>query len=337
MPVRRSAAAPLLAILAVLASCGAPGGRPPVGAVRLGYVTELAQAAPLIAVREGLYKSALGTGVALRLATFTDDEAAAAALAAGTVDAAYLDPAAAYDVFSSSAPLRPVVTVVAGAASGGAMLVTRDTITTVAELRGRTIAVPGLGSAQNIALRTWLTSVSPDPGVAIIAVDSPDALAAFRNGAIDGAWLPEPWATRLVTDGGGRILVDERALWPGGAFSSSVLAVRTDFMNRNPEIVRRLIRGHVAAEDLVNTNPAMAQRDAGLEISALTGQDVTVAIPPAWTRMRFTDDPLVATLQEAADHAKPADVRRTPDLRGFVDVGSLNAILRARHRATVGQ
>ena len=34
----------------------------------------------------------------------------------------------------------------------------------------------------------------------------------------DGAWVPEPWASRMVVEGGGTVLVDERTLWPDGRF-----------------------------------------------------------------------------------------------------------------------
>lgn len=324
----------------LLTGCGHPPARTDAGILRLGYVSELAQAAPLSGVREGLYARALGPGVQLRLATFDSDTAAAAALSAGTIDAAYLDPNSAYDVFAGFQH-RPGAMVVTGAASGGAMLVTRDSITAASDLRGRTIAVPRHGSAQDIALRTWLASVgvaADGPGaVSIVETSGPDTLAAFRSGSIDGAWLPEPWATRLVTDGAGRILVDERALWPGGAFASAVLTVRRDYASAHPSLLRGLLRGHLTAEDLVTANPAAAQHDVILEITAISGQDVATAVPAAWPRMRFTNDPMVTALQEAADHARQPGVPRTPDLRGFVNVGPLNAILRTENKATVGQ
>ena len=39
----------------------------------------------------------------------------------------------------------------------------------------------------------------------------------FTSGAIDGAWVPEPYVSRLV-DAGGKVLVDERDLWPDKKF-----------------------------------------------------------------------------------------------------------------------
>jgi len=307
--------------------------------MRVGFVADLAQAPALVGVREGLFTTALGTATRFRTATFAADAPAAAALDAGTIDAAYLDPNSAYRVFARAGH-APTVTIVAGAASGGASLVTRPGIGRPADLAGTTIGVPRSGSAADVALRTWLAAqgigVGTPAGVSVTTVDEAASVDALRAGSIDGAWLPEPWASRLVL-AGGRILLDERALWPGGEFSSAVLAVRTSLLRTQPGVVKALLRGHVAAEDLLRSNPTTAQHDTILEIGTVTGQDVTEAVAEGWARLRFTDDPLVATLREAADHAKQPGVVVKPDMRGFVDVGPLNAILRSVHEAPVGQ
>ena len=305
----------------------------------MGFVADLAHAPALVGVREGLYAAALGPRTRLRTATFASDAPAAEALDAGTIDAAYLDPNSAYSVFARAGHARSV-TIVAGAASGGASLVTRPGIGRPADLAGATIAVPRTGSAADIALRSWLAAqgigAGTPGGVSVTTVDEAASVDALRAGTIDGAWLPEPWASRLVL-AGGRILLDERALWPGGEFSSAVLAVRTSLLREQPATVRALLRGHVAAEDLLRANPTAATHDTIVEIGAVTGQDVTDAVAEGWARLRFTNDPLVATLQEAADHAKRPGVAAKPDLRGFVDVGPLNAVLRSVHEAPVGQ
>ncbi len=53
-----------------------------------------------------------------------------------------------------------------------------------------------------------------------------------RTTTIDGAWVPEPWATRLVDEGGGKILVDEADLWPDGKYVTTNLLVRKDVPRR---------------------------------------------------------------------------------------------------------
>ena len=65
------------------------------------------------------------------------------------------------------------------------------------------------------SLRTWLkknglnTDTRGGGDVSIRPQDNATSLNSFKTGDIQGAWVPEPWATRLVTEGGGKILVDE--------------------------------------------------------------------------------------------------------------------------------
>ena len=74
-----------------------------------------------------------------------------------------------------------------------------------------------------------------------------------------GAWVPEPWATRLVTEGGGKILVDEADLWPEGQYVTTQLIVTTSFLEEHPDVVQKLVNGQVAANDYIKTNPFDAQ------------------------------------------------------------------------------
>src|SRR5207237_3038341 len=96
------------------------------------------------------------------------------------------------------------------------------------------------------------------------------ALEAFKSGAIAGAWEPEPWATRMVQEGKGKVLVDERTLWPGGQFVTTQLIVRTPFLKEHPEVVQHLLEGQVAATDFINANPAEAKTLVNQGIQKLT-------------------------------------------------------------------
>ena len=83
---------------------------------------------------------------------------------------------------------------------------------------------PQLGNTQDVALRAWLKEegLSSDTAgggdVSILPQENSLTLTTFQSGDIDGAWVPEPWATRLIEEGGGKILVDEADLWPDGEF-----------------------------------------------------------------------------------------------------------------------
>ena len=84
------------------------------------------------------------------------------------------------------------------------------------------------------------------------AQENADTLAAFQSGALDGAWVPEPWATRLVLEGGGNVLVDEADLWPNGEFVTTHLIVATEYLNDHPDVIKALIVGLADSIDVAN-------------------------------------------------------------------------------------
>src|SRR5262249_41898157 len=149
-------------------------------------------------------------------------------------------------------------------------------INSPADLKGKTLATPQLGNTQDVALRAWLkgngleAETSGGGDVSIKPQDNAATLNAFKQGQVKGAWVPEPWATRLLQEGGGKVLVKEADLWPGGKFVTTHLVVRTEFLKDHPDAVRKLLEGQVAANDYVNTNPADAQKAANDQIEKIT-------------------------------------------------------------------
>ena len=72
-------------------------------------------------------------------------------------------------------------------------------------------------------------------------------------------------------------------------------------------MVKQLIEGQVAANDYINANAAASQTIVNAAIKKITGKDLKPAvIQRAWKNLEFTDDPIAASLQTAADDAKPS-------------------------------
>ena len=160
----------------------------------------------------------------------------------GALDASFIGPNPAINGYAKSK--GEALRIVAGTTSGGASLVVREGINAPADLQGKTLATPSLGNTQDVALRAWLkdqgfaTDTAGGGDVHITPQDNADTLAAFKTGAIDGAWVPEPWATRLVNEGGGHVLVNEKDLWPDGKFVTTHLIVTTEFLDEHPDTVK---------------------------------------------------------------------------------------------------
>ena len=229
-----------------------------------------------------------------------------------------------------------------GATSGGAFLVVKPEITSPADLAGTTIASPALGNTQDVALRAWLqdNGLSADESgggdVSIRPQENGATLDAFKAGDIDGAWVPEPWATRLIQEGGGTVLVDERDLWPDGQYVTTHLIVATKFLDEHPDVVKRLLQGHVAATDFVNANPEESQRLVNDGIEAITQKRMNdEVLAGAWTNLTFTTDPVASSLQKSADDAIEIGLLDEVDLTGIYALDLLNEVLTEAGQPTV--
>lgn len=335
----------LVTVALLTAACG--GGDSPSAAgsgdspttVRLGYFPNLTHATALVGVESGIFKDALGPD-SLEVKTFNAGPAAVEALFSGALDASYIGPNPAINAYAQSG--GDAIRIVAGATSGGASLVVKQGINAPADLKGKKLATPQRGGTQDVALRQWLKSnnlkadLEGGGEVSITPQENAQTLETFRSGQIDGAWVPEPWATRLVQEGGGKVLVDERTLWPGGQFVTTHLVVRTKFLKEHPDAVRRLVDGQVQANDLVNANPVEAQRLVNQAITTVTGRGLAPPVLEAsWKNLEFTNDPIAPSLTASADHARDVGLLGRVDLKGIYDLTLLNQVLAAASQPEV--
>ena len=231
--------------------------------LRLGYFPNITHAPAVVGVEKGIFAEKLGADVKLEPKTFNAGPAAIEAVFSGALDATYIGPNPTVNAFSKSK--GEAVRVISGAASGGVALVVKPGITGPQDLKGKKIATPQLGNTQDVAIRYWLkqqgltTTKEGGGDVKIVPQENAQTVETFNSGAIDGAWVPEPFVSRLV-NAGGKVLVDERDLWPDKKFVITNLLVSTKFLKAHPDVVQKLVEGQVAANEFVNTKPDEAQQ-----------------------------------------------------------------------------
>jgi NitT/TauT family transport system substrate-binding protein len=308
--------------------------------LRLGYFANLTHAAALVGVQKGFFASALGSSVTIETHTFNAGGDAVTAILSGSIDATFVGPNPTTNAFVQSH--GEAVRVIAGATSGGALLVVKPSITSPAQLKGKKIADPQLGGTQDIALRWYLkgqgfkTDTAGGGDVNVLPQDNAQTLTAFRQGQIDGAWVPEPWASRLVVEGGGHVLVDERDLWPGGQFVTTNLIVSKQFLDAHPKRTKALLEGLYQATQYINSNPADAQAATNDAVAAITGTKLASGVvSAAWPHMSFTLDPLAPTLKASADHAHSLGLLASVNLNGLYDLTLLNQVLASHGQPAV--
>jgi NitT/TauT family transport system substrate-binding protein len=301
--------------------------------LRLGYFPNITHATALVGVGKGIFKEHLAPNVTLETSTFNSGTEASEALFADAIDMTYIGPNPAINAYAKSK--GDAVRIISGATSGGAFLVVKPDINSAADLKGKKLATPSLGNTQDVALRSWLKEnglTADEAGggdVSIAPQDNSQTLQTFISGDIQGAWVPEPWATRLVQEGGGKVLVDERTLWPQGQYVTTHVMVATKFLEDHPDVVKQFLEGQVAANDWVNQNPAEAQKVANDEIGKITGKPLKDAvIAAAWPNLTFTDDPIASSLITSAKDAVDVGLLKPVDnLEGIYDLTLLNQVL----------
>lgn len=281
--------------------------------LRLGYFPNITHSVPIVGLQRGTYEEVLGPNVTLETETFNAGPSAIEALFAGAIDATYIGPNPAINGYAQSG--GEALRIVAGATSGGALLVVRPEagINESADLDRKRIVSPQLGNTQDVALRKYLLdnglgAKESGGNVEVLPTQNPDTLNLFKQGEVDGAWVPEPWATRLIQEAGGEVFLDERELWPDGAFVTTHLIVSTDFLEKHPATVKKLIEASVETTEWINENPEEAKLLANKGIEEVTGAALPAAvIEAAWENLEITYDPITSSLFGSAESAKALD------------------------------
>jgi len=338
-PQPRLYATMVLAAVIFLAGCGASttptaGGNPPF-TLRLGYLTNLTHAGLLVGLDRKSLTSRLPIRTTVTTQAFSAGPAEVEAILGDALDAAYIGPSPAVSAYIKTKAVR----VVAGATAGGAGLVIRQGLAVhgPADLRGRTLATPELGNTQDVALRAYLADnglkTNPQGGgdVRIVPTASATALMLLRQGQIDGAWVPEPWLSRMIIDAHAQLLVNEADLWkPAGLFATTELVVTKKLLDERPDVVRGLIEGQVATTDWINQHSQDARTEAGSALVNLTNSKLSEPVlQAAWGRLSFTVDPLATTFKKEAANAQRAGLVSGTNLNGILDLRQLNAVLKA--------
>lgn len=303
--------------------------------IRVGAFPNITHAQPMVGKANGRFEKAMGPNVKIEWKSFNAGPSAIEAVFAGSLDMTYIGPNPAINgyVRSNGEALR----IIAGATSGGAALVVRGDsgINKPEDFHGKRIASPQMGNTQDVALRAWLKSQglkTRDKGgdVAVIPVANPDQLTLFLKKEIDAAWAPEPWASRLVHEAGGRIFLDERTLWPDGQFLTTGLVVSTKFLNSHPDLVKKWLKAHVELTGWINSHVPEAKQLLNQQIQKETGKALSAdVLNDSFGRMQVTYDPLRGPLQRAAQSAFDAGFlgRQMPDLSKIYDLTLLNQVL----------
>jgi NitT/TauT family transport system substrate-binding protein len=308
--------------------------------VRIGYFANVTHATALVGIQKGIFAKQLGA-TKIDTQVFNAGPSEIEALNAGAIDIGWLGPSPAINgyVKSHGQDLR----IISGSASGGVELVVNPKkIHSLSDLRGKRIATPQLGNTQDVALLNYLAThgykedaESGKGDVTVERIDNKTTPVIFRQGGIDGAWVPEPTASTLVAEGG-KVLLNEKSLWPKGQFVITNVVVSQSFLKAHPDVVEAVLRGSVETNAWIKANPAGAKQAINQQLTALSGKPLPASVlDSAFADVQVTDDPLATTLQAEAQHAVKAGLLQQPNLTGIYDLGPLNKVLASEGKPAV--
>ncbi|MFD4574537.1 ABC transporter substrate-binding protein [Streptomyces sp. NPDC058417] len=308
--------------------------------VKIGYFGNLTHGTALVGVNKGYFQKALGATKA-SYQIFNAGPSEIEALNSGSIDIGWIGPSPAINGYTKSAGKN--LRIIGGSASGGVKLVVNpDKIKSVKDVKGKKIATPQLGNTQDVALLNWASEqgwkVDAQSGkgdISVVRTDNKVTPDAYKSGSIDGAWVPEPTASKLVAEGA-KVLLDERDLWPDKKFVITNIIVSQKFLTEHPKAVEAVLKASVEANKYINASPAEAKAAANAQLKIDSGKELPAEVlDPAWESIEFINDPLAATLDAEAQHAVKAGLLEDPLLDGIYDLTTLNKVLKTAGESPV--
>ncbi|MFZ5640816.1 MAG: aliphatic sulfonate ABC transporter substrate-binding protein [Bacillota bacterium] len=291
--------------------------------VKVGYFPNLTHAPALIGLNKGWFNEAIGKDAVISTKTFVAGPALMEALIAGEVDIAYVGPVPAINTFIKGVELR----IIAGVNNGGAILLARKDaqIKNVSDLAGKRVGVPQFANTQDISLRhllkeAGLKTVNAGGTVDVIQVAPSDMAILFTNSQIDAAIVPEPWGSQLQ-QAGAKVVLEWNEIWNKGNYPTTVLVTTQQFMDKNPELIRKWLEVHRKTVDFINRNPEETHKILNTELKKLTGKELSdKTMDSAFARSTVTVDVDEKLIREFGRLSFEAGyLKKEPDLSKLVD------------------
>ncbi len=293
--------------------------------LRVGHFPNITHVQALVAramERQGKswFAERLGPGTKIEWYVYNAGPSAMEAIFAKSLDLTYVGPNPALNAYARSRGSE--VRVIAGAVNGGSALVVQgdSTLAKPADFKGKRIATPQFGNTQDVAARAWLVAgglrITQTGGDAqVVPTSNPDQLSLFKGGQLDGVWTVEPWVSRLESEAGGKVLVEEKDA------ITTVLVSSADFLARKRDLARRFVAAHRELTAWIAQNPDEAQRLAREELQASfrLGMEPEL-VARAWARMIITADVTLNAFQSFVTSAQAVGfLRGTPDLNRLIE------------------
>jgi NitT/TauT family transport system substrate-binding protein len=294
--------------------------------LRIGHFPNITHVQALVAHNlsrqgKGWFEARLGPGVAIDWYVYNAGPSAMEAIFAQSIDLTYVGPSPAINAYAKAQGGE--VRIIAGAVEGGAALVVQpgSTLSSAADFRGKKIGTPQLGNTQDVSARSWLTEgglkITLTGGDAmVIPTANPDQLALFQSKQLDAVWTVEPWVSRLESEAGGKVIVEEKDA------VTTVLVAGTRFLREQHDLAHRFVAAHQELTEWIRSHPEEAQAMVRDELAQEMRSEIKAElVQRSWKRIVLTSSVSRAALEQYVAKAKQAGfLRAVPDLSQLVEM-----------------
>ena len=278
--------------------------------IRVAFFPSIGHIIPIVGLEEKIFEKGIGEEKQIETKLFDSGPQVIESIFSGSIDVAYVGPGPIINGFLKSDGKD--IKILSGAASGGASFIIQPNsgLESLENFDGKRIASPQISNSQDVSLRHYLEShglksVENGGTVFVLNISNPDIYTLFAKGDIDGAWVPEPWATILVQELDGIRLFNEEKLWPNEEFASVLLIVRTEYLENNPETIQKWVESHEKIVTWVNSNPDKSKSLFSSFLIDYMGKSLpTKIIDESFSNITITSDPIknsVIIFAERAD------------------------------------
>jgi sulfonate transport system substrate-binding protein len=284
----------LLVFARLATSIARPAAADPAKQLRIGY-----QKTGLMLVLKGqnlLEKRFAAAGIAVSWVEFQSGPPLVEALNAGSIDIGYVGDTPPIFAQASGVDFVYIGSVPVPGQSSAILVRDAAGIKTLADLRGKKIAVTKGSSAQNVLVQTLAKAGVAYADVQPVYLQPADAGAALRNGSVDAWSIWDPFYALGQKYPGVHVLTDARGIAPSNAF---FIASRT-YAAQNPGIVAGVIETAQQLDPWIAGHQAdVAQVSA--DASGVDLQTEKVAVARASYDIHYLTGHVVKQQQSIAD------------------------------------
>ncbi|ARD47257.1 aliphatic sulfonate ABC transporter substrate-binding protein [Sporosarcina sp. P33] len=319
-----------VAVAGILSGCGkSEAGSEEKNEVKIGYFPNLTHIATIIGLENNYFAEEFGEDIKITTKTVSNGGLFMEAMASNSIDIGTVGPGPIINYYVKD----PKYHIVSGAVNGGAVLVAdgESGVNELADLDGKRVAIPVIGSTQDVMLRKALKDVdlkakTNGGTVELFAAAPADTATLFIQDSVDGAATQEPWGYILQNQANGKLILDWEDFAWGKESTNTVVATSEAFLG-NEKLLNAYLAAHAKAVQFVRDEPEKAQELVVKHIKDLTGKELNSdELEAAFSRIEVTTEVNEDVLQEMADISQEAEYIKTNEIDGLIKLDAVKKI-----------